>query len=264
MQKTILFYLLLCTNFLSAQNFDKNFYSFWGETFWEFHFLKNGTFTRTSVGHYGNTEVKGEYVLKSDTITILKGYKNTHGTISEKYAFDFESKMIDTKLLYEYEEMEPGEKRSTFSKINRKLITAIKTDTLNRSTSFKYYGNEKTYFDKTYAIDQVFYFLNSVHILDQLNSEQIIYLTGENDIYKTPEKMFDDNGRLKDVYYIGSSVSGILPHGYHFDYDDAAKIKNITNRPDILFLFEYDNDDNLVKVIKKIKDRTEYTIVLNK
>ena len=264
MQKATLFYLLICTNILSAQNFNKSFESFWGDTFWEFHFFKNGTFTRTSGGHFGETEVKGEYLLKNDTITILKGYKNTYGTISEKYVLDFESKMIDTKQLYEYEEMKPKENKSTFSEIKRKLVTATKTDTLKKTISLQYYGKEKTYFDETYAIGQVFYFLNNVHILDKLSTGRIIYLTGENDLYNKPEQVFDDNGKLVDFFYIGSRVSGIFPHGYHFEYDNAAKIKNITDRPDILFSFEYDNDDNLVKVIKKIKDRTEYTIVLNK
>ena len=262
MRKTILLYLFIYTNILSAQNFDKNFTAFWGETFWEFHFLKNGTFIRTSDGHFGNTEVRGKYLLKNDTITILKGYANTYATISEKYILDFESKMIDTKQLYEYEEMKPGENRSAFSEIKRKLITATKMDTLNRSISFQYYGKEKTYFDKTYAIDQVFYFINNLHLLDKVNKDRIIYLTGENDEYKKPEQVFDDNGRLIDLYYIGSQISAIFPYGYHFEYDNAARIKNITDRTDIIFSFEYDNDDNLVKVIKKIKDKTEYSIIL--
>ena len=54
------------------------------------------------MGHYGNTEVHGNYVMKLDTIHILSGFKNTDGTVNEYYLLDKDSFLVDLEMLYDY------------------------------------------------------------------------------------------------------------------------------------------------------------------
>jgi hypothetical protein len=87
---------------LKAQTIEKTFSGSWAETWWTFDFYKNGTYKRTSSGHYGATEVKGSYKTNQDTIQLLTGYKNSDGTINEYYLFEKDSFLIDITLLYDY------------------------------------------------------------------------------------------------------------------------------------------------------------------
>ncbi len=70
-------------------------------TFWTFNFNKDGTYSRTSQGHYGNTKVVGKYKVNKDTIQILSGFQNTDGTVNEFYLLK-DDRIIDLKLLYDY------------------------------------------------------------------------------------------------------------------------------------------------------------------
>jgi hypothetical protein len=81
---------------------DKRFSSWWADTYWEFHFNKDGTFKRNSMGHYGNTQVKGNYKMNLDTIHIVSGFKNTDRTVNEYYLLDKDSFLVDLELRYDY------------------------------------------------------------------------------------------------------------------------------------------------------------------
>jgi hypothetical protein len=85
-----------------AQTIEKTFSGWWADTWWTFDFYKDATYKRISTGHYGSTEVKGNYRITKDTIQLLSGFKNTHGTVNEFYLLDKDSFLIDLNLLYEY------------------------------------------------------------------------------------------------------------------------------------------------------------------
>ena len=94
--------ILTFANIVSGQTFDRIYQGWWATTKWTFEFNSNGTYKRISEGHYGFTTVTGNYKINGDTIQILTGFENTHGTVNEKYLIDNDSVIIDLKLLYEY------------------------------------------------------------------------------------------------------------------------------------------------------------------
>jgi hypothetical protein len=87
---------------VKCQTFDKSFSGCWADTFWDFEFKKNGQFTRISNGHYGNTTVKGKYQILNDTLKILTGHQDTHGTINELYLIQEDTILVDIELGYGY------------------------------------------------------------------------------------------------------------------------------------------------------------------
>lgn len=95
-------FLFMLTPWLAgAQNFEKSFQAYWGSTDWKFEFHRDGTYKRTSDGHYGNTVVEGRYTVKKDSIE-LTGYENSQGTINRFYVLDKDSMLIDLSLRYDY------------------------------------------------------------------------------------------------------------------------------------------------------------------
>jgi hypothetical protein len=108
-QRIVLFFLFsllqsCSNNQIKEKNkyIDKKFSAWWADTYWEFYFNKDGTFKRNSMGHYGNTEVNGNYKMKLDTIHIISGFKNTDGTVNEYYPLDNDSFLVDLVMLYDY------------------------------------------------------------------------------------------------------------------------------------------------------------------
>ena len=80
---------------LEKQGIWNTYEGYWAETEWKFSFYANGKFKRVSRGHYGNTEVKGKYEIRQDTIEILKGFEKTDGTVGQYYLIDGDSCIID-------------------------------------------------------------------------------------------------------------------------------------------------------------------------
>lgn len=95
---------LILTSFLNVkgQTFDKTFSAQWYRTYWTYYFHKDGTFTRTSSGHFGDPTYTGTYLIKADTIHIIKGFENTYGTLNEYYLLDKDSVLIDLHNFYDY------------------------------------------------------------------------------------------------------------------------------------------------------------------
>jgi hypothetical protein len=85
-----------------GQTLDKTFCGQWAMTSWSFEFHKDGTFIRTSAGHFGNPVFTGTYLLQSDTIHITKGFENTCGSLNEFYLLDKDSMLIDLHNFYDY------------------------------------------------------------------------------------------------------------------------------------------------------------------
>ena len=96
--------VLILTSFLkvNGQTIEKSYEGFWASTSWIFEFDKDGTYKRISSGHYGNTTIEGNYKINKDTIQLLTGFSETHGTVNEKYLIDEDSLIIDLELYYDY------------------------------------------------------------------------------------------------------------------------------------------------------------------
>lgn len=94
--------LIIISDLVRAQSFENTYEGWWANTKWTFEFKKDGKYKRVSSGHYGNTIVKGKYRINKDTIQILTGFENSHGTINEKYLIAKDSAIIDLNLYYDY------------------------------------------------------------------------------------------------------------------------------------------------------------------
>ena len=95
-------FLFFNSNLFGQSTFHKTFKGSWASTRWEFKFFKDGTFHRSSNGHYGNTLVKGTYKIYNDTLEILKGYQNTNATVNQYYLIEGKDCIIDLYLRYDY------------------------------------------------------------------------------------------------------------------------------------------------------------------
>lgn len=116
--------LLLIPINVSAQTFENTFVGEWGDTYWTFSFHQDGTYKRTSWGHYGNTTVEGSYITQADTVHLLSGFENTNGTVNEKYLLDKDSMLIDVDLRYDYSPI--SKTRPDLSDTNRIIFEPYK------------------------------------------------------------------------------------------------------------------------------------------
>ena len=95
-----LFFFLPIT--LAAQTFDKSFQSSWYLTNWHFDFDADGTYTRTSDGHFGNPVYTGSYRIYNDTLEMLSGYQNTAHTVSQYYLIEGDTMIVDLEIWFDY------------------------------------------------------------------------------------------------------------------------------------------------------------------
>lgn len=99
-------YIIVLTGFftqgLCQQTIDKAFGGWWASTSWWYEFHGNGTYHWKSSGHYGYVKRTGRYRMSGDTIHILSGNGNTHGTLGEYYILDKDSMLIDLETRYDY------------------------------------------------------------------------------------------------------------------------------------------------------------------
>jgi len=118
---TIIFLTLTISSI--AQTIERSFSGWWADTWWTFDFYKDATYKRVSTGHYGFTEVKGNYKISKDTLQLISGFKNTDGTVNEFYLLDKDSFLIDLTLLYDYRVTND---KNTLTYISRKRYDALK------------------------------------------------------------------------------------------------------------------------------------------
>lgn len=102
MKKIFFLLTIFFIQFISAQTIEKKFVGCWAETIWTFEFFNNGEYKRISDGHYGDTTVSGKYTMINDTIKLISGFENTHGTVNEYYFIDKNNVLIDIELEYGY------------------------------------------------------------------------------------------------------------------------------------------------------------------
>jgi hypothetical protein len=120
------FIFMLLASRSDAQTIDKKYRGWWGDTQWTFEFKRDGSFERSSAGHYGSTHVFGKYEVKADTIHLLSGFQNTDGTLNEYYLIDQEGYIIDLRLLYDYQVAKKG--NSVYNSRMRNEYKAEKKD----------------------------------------------------------------------------------------------------------------------------------------
>lgn len=253
--RILLTIILLFSLKVSSQNLEKTFRGYWANTYWEFHFDSLGNFSRISSGHYGKTNVSGRYEIKNDTIIILNGFENSHGTIARKYYLDFDEKIIDVENLYDYSAFVESDKIYTSKK---RKITYIRNK--NSKVKNQYFGVDNNEMIELHN----FYFLNASKILSKVNGK--IEVVNYSELNLNSSRYYDKLGRIEMLFYYGSLVSGIKPKFYKFSYQqDSFQIKEIIDESDIdeksKFTFEYvSNQIDKVNEISGGKTINEYEI----
>jgi hypothetical protein len=98
----IIFAICVFIGCRQKERLNPDYCGFWGDTQWEFHFDKSGTYTRKSSLHYGNTLVTGHYEVTGNVVHLLSGFQNTDGTVNEYYILADDGHLVDATLLYDY------------------------------------------------------------------------------------------------------------------------------------------------------------------
>jgi len=254
--RTILI-LLILTSFLkvSGQTFDKTFTGQWAMTFWSFEFNKDGTYKRTSTGHYGNPTFQGTYKIYNDTIEIENGYDSSSGTLNKYYLISTyhskfmtkqQGRIIDLTNLYEYYDND----RNSISQKN-KIIKVEITDSLNRvQKSFNSYI-PINYLTNKYNIDLSW----CAEFYDYPANLKKAEIEKPNTLDKQGTKLdafhfYDNQSRLIEYFYIGSKISGIKPETLKLEYFQGTKnVKKITDSKDgSNYNFEYDDNGNIMLI----------------
>lgn len=89
-------------NKLKAQTIERTFEGYWARTSWSYEFKQDGSYIRTSSGHFGSPIFKGEYSITSDTLIILNGHKESSGTLNSKHLIVSDTFLIDLTNFYDY------------------------------------------------------------------------------------------------------------------------------------------------------------------
>lgn len=128
----ILLFLILPADAFS-QTFEKTFAGSWADTRWYFIFKKDGTYKRISNGHYGNTEITGNYKMYNDTVELTSGYEGTNKTVNPLYLLDKQGRLIDYWLRYDYVPFEASKKEYAVFPSQLRAIKYPQTDTKDTS-----------------------------------------------------------------------------------------------------------------------------------
>lgn len=221
-------------------------------TFWKFEFHKDGTYKRTSSGHYGSPTFQGTYKIYNDTIELASGYESSSGTLNKYYlistyhstfATKQQGRIIDLTNLYEYYDND----HNSISQKN-KLVKVVITDSLNKVVkSFNSYV-PINYLTNKYQIDLswcvVFYDYPGNLRKAQIVKPDIVDKQGTKlDVFH----FYDNQSRLEEFFYIGSKISGIKPETMKLEYfHGTTNVKKITDSKDgSNYNFEYDDNGNI-------------------
>jgi hypothetical protein len=100
--------IALFSHRIHAQFMEQTFSSSWAMTSWTYIFHDDGTYERTSSGHFGNPVFSGSYTMHNDTVQLLSGFKGSSGTLNEFYLLHEDSMLVDLHNFYEYAPAVPG------------------------------------------------------------------------------------------------------------------------------------------------------------
>lgn len=248
--------LLILTSFLkvTGQTFEKTYTGQWAMTFWKFEFHKDGTYKRTSSGHYGNQTFQGIYKIYNDTIELVNGYDNSSGTLNKYYVISTyhselvtrkQGRIIDLTNLYEYYD----NKIYSICQKNKVIKVEI-TDSLNKVVkSFNSYV-PINYLTNKYQIDLSWCveFYAFPKNLKGAYFEHPNILDSTNELFL--RNIFNENQTLSEYFYIGSLISGMKPESMKVEYlQGTKKVKKITDSKDgSTYYFEYDEVNNIVMI----------------
>lgn len=255
--------LLLATLFLkvNAQFFEKTYTGQWGMTIWNFEFHKDGTFKRTSSGHFGNPSFQGTYKIYNDTIELVDGYGDSSGTLNKYYlmsknkgdhATEEQGRIIDLTNLYEYYNNDQN-----YISHENKIVKVEITDSLNNVVkSFNSYI-PINYLTNKYQIDLSWCveFFNFPKNLEKAEIEKPD--VSKFHVFDLDEfHSYDNQSRLVKYYYVGGKTHSILPKTMNLEYFDGTyNVKKITDSKDNSnYLFEYDNNGNISIIEYLTKD----------
>ena len=94
---------MMSFTYVFGQNVIGNYSGFWASTSWNYKFEKDGNFEYVTAGHFGFTNTKGKYEIKTDTL-ILNATEFGKGKIeikNEKFLI-VDNCIIDIDLRYDY------------------------------------------------------------------------------------------------------------------------------------------------------------------
>ena len=249
--------LIILTSFLkvNGQTFEKTYTGQWAMTFWKFEFHMDGTYKRTSSGHYGNPTFQGNYKIYNDTIELINGYDSSSGTLNKyylistnhgKFATEPQGRIIDLTNLYEYYNND----RNYICQKNKVVRVEI-TDSLKRIVkSFNSYI-PISYLTNKYQIDLSW----CVEFYDFPKNLNGAYFEQPDKLDRTDglftRNIFNENQTLSQYFYIGSLISGIKPESMKLEYFYGTKnVKKITDSKDgSSYNFEYDEENNNIFLI---------------
>ncbi|MCW4467489.1 hypothetical protein OGH69_00785 [Flavobacterium sp. MFBS3-15] len=251
--KQITVLLLLLSNMLAAQNFEKAYRGMWAESIWKYYFFKDGKFSMATEGHVGEIDVQGSYSKEDDTL-----YVRIETTSRLKFYLDIDGKLIDTKLLYEYSEIPVPDTVTGLCTVKRKIQRVVISDShgIARET-LSYYGPDDS--DPHKIRKQLYYFFRYAKLLP--GAAEKIYPASHLKTHKTPKVEYDKADRVQSYSFFqdrGQNV--VLQRMYQFNYAEETgyKFTSITDMPwrfeTIKYTFKYDINDNLDKIIETGED----------
>lgn len=98
---TTLFFLALSFPGFS-QSFEGCYGGWWARTSWLYCFQEDGSFERTTEGHFGNTTLEGRYLMRGDTIVTLQSNDTIGNRDAGRYIVDENNMLIDLDLRFDY------------------------------------------------------------------------------------------------------------------------------------------------------------------
>lgn len=254
--KQITVLLLLLSNMLAAQNFEKAYRGMWGESIWKYYFFNDGKFSMATEGHVGEIDVHGSYSKEDDTLYVR--IETPNRLIKEKFYLDIDGKLIDTKLLDEYSEIPVPDTVTGLGTVKRKIQQVVISDSHGIATEvLRYYGPDDSDPDKIRK--QLYYFFRYAKLLP--GAAEAIYPASHLKTHKTPKVEYDKADRVQSYSFFhdrGQNV--VLQRIYQFDYAEETgyKFTSITDMPwrfeTIKYTFEHDIYDNLDKIIETGED----------
>ena len=254
--------IMILTSFLkvNGQTFEKTYTGQWAMTLWKFEFHKDGTYKRTSSGHFGNPTFQGAYKIYNDTIELVNGYDSSSGTLNKfylisknynKYATEPQGRIIDLTNLYEYYSNDRN-----YTSQKNKIVKVEITDSLNNVIkSFNSYIpidclTKKYQIDLSWCVEFYAFPKN----LKGAYFEQPDKLDRTDGLFL--RNIFNQNQTLAEYFYVGSLISGIKPESMKLEYFHGTKnVKKITDSKDgSNFNFEYDDNGNIWSIDYFTKD----------
>ena len=248
--------LLFLTSFLkvSGQSFEKTYTGQWAETSWKFEFQKDGTYKRTSTGHFGNPTFQGRYKIYNDTIELANGYDSSSGTLNKYYlisnyhstfATRQQGRIIDLVNLYEY-----YDNNHNYISQENKIVKIEIVDSLNIVVkSFTGYI-PINYLTNKYQIDLSWCveFCDYPQKLKKAYFEKPDKLDQKDRLFL--KNIFNNDRMLIEYFYIDTLISGTKPETMKLEYFHGTKnVKKIIDGKDgSNYNFEYNNNGNIRNV----------------